>query len=160
MYIGIDPGLSGAVAGINPDGFLWVKKVPIIKNSKGKTEYNVKAMMEIFEGEDITGAALELIHSMPGQGCTSMFRMGYGLGLWEGILAAMKIPYIKVSPQSWRKEILRDFVRGDDAKQASILNAERRFPKFNFKATERCTKIDDNMCDAANIALYAKLKFV
>ena len=86
--------------------------------------------------------------------------MGRGLGILEGIIVALELPYIKVAPQTWQKEILRDFNRGDDAKTASIINAERMFPQVTFMASERCTKVDNNLTDATNIALFAKKTFI
>lgn len=164
MFIGIDPGLSGAIAFLHRDGKfdgkLEILKTPTIKNPKGKTEYNVGAMVHFLKRSGITGVTLEKVGAMPGQGVTSMFSMGRGLGLWEGIIVALELPYVKVAPQTWQKEILRDFKRQKgEAKQASILNAQRMFPTQSFLPTPRCTKIDDNMCDATNLALYAKKHF-
>lgn len=161
FVLGIDPGLQGAWALIDLDtGKLFAcGKVSVVKSKKGKTEYNLPAMRDLLNNSLIKGVALELVHSMPGQGVASMFAMGRGLGLWEGMIVAMNLPYVKVAPRTWQKEILTDFNKGDEAKQASILNAERIFPYFSFKPTERCTKIDHNMTDAANLALYAKKIF-
>lgn len=160
MFIGIDPGLSGAIAGIKKNGELWVLKVPTFKNAKGKTKYLIGEMVNILEGENITGVALESVHAMPGQGVTSMFSMGQGLGIWQGVLTALKIPFVMVPPQTWQKAVLVGFKRkAGEAKQASIKNARRKFPKFSFLRTPRCKKIDDGMTDATNLALYAKLHF-
>ena len=161
MFIGIDPGLSGAIAWIEKSGKLTICKTPVIKNPKGKTEYAVSDMVKLLKRfPHATGVTLEKVGAMPGQGVTSMFSMGRGLGLWEGIIVALGLPYVKVAPQTWQKEILRDFKRQKgEAKQASILNAQRMFPTQSFLPTPRCTKIDDNMCDATNLALYAKKHF-
>jgi hypothetical protein len=160
VFGGFDPGLQGAFVFIDESGKLLGKyKMPIVKNPKGKTEINVKEVVKIIEAHSPTFIMIESVHAMPFQGVTSMFSMGRGLGILEGVVSALRIPYNKCSPQSWQKEILRDFNRGDDSKAASIINAERMFPDADFRATERCKKIDDGLTDAANIALYAKKNF-
>tara|TARA_R100001463_G_scaffold6332_1_gene20838 strand:+ start:3373 stop:3711 length:339 start_codon:yes stop_codon:yes gene_type:complete len=50
-----------------------------------------------------TIAIIEAVHSFPGQGVASTFKFGNNYGQWQGILSALKIPYILVSPQKWMK---------------------------------------------------------
>ena len=48
-----------------------------------------------------TIAIIEAVHSFPGQGVASTFKFGNNFGQWQGILSAMAVPYIQVSPQKW-----------------------------------------------------------
>jgi len=50
-----------------------------------------------------TIAIIEAVHSFPGQGVASTFKFGNNFGQWQGILSAMAVPYIQVSPQKWMK---------------------------------------------------------
>ena len=50
-----------------------------------------------------TIAIIEAVHSFPGQGVASTFKFGNNYGQWQGILSALNIPYIQVSPQKWMK---------------------------------------------------------
>jgi crossover junction endodeoxyribonuclease RuvC len=92
---------------------------------------------------------LELVHAMPGQGVTSMFSMGRGVGIWEGILAGLRIPFDTVTPQAWKKLLLGKGA-GDD-KNASILRAQALIPG----AAEYLSRAkDDGRAEAMLIAEY------
>jgi len=156
IFIGIDPGLQGALVAINENYTVLGKfKAPILKNEKGKNLYDVPQMVEILKQFNPNLVVLEKSQAMPGQGVSSMWAIGRGYGLWEGIIAALGYPYKLVHPKTWQKEILKDYDKSD-TKQASTLYAGRTFPNESFKATDRCTKIDNNITDAVCMAVYAK----
>ena len=60
---------------------------------------------------------------MPGQGTRSMFTIGFGYGLWLGILATLRLPYTAVRPGMWK----RAMALGKD-KEASRLRAQQLYP--------------------------------
>ncbi len=157
---GIDPGMQGAFVVIDDAGQIVVKhKVPMLVSAKGKNQYNIQRMVEIVsEHLPLQFVCLELIHSMPLQGVVSTFKLGFGLGLWEGILTALKVPYTMVSPQRWQKTILCDFNR-DIIKQASVMYAQKIWPQERWMATERSRVPDNNLTDAACLAMYARKNF-
>jgi hypothetical protein len=66
---------------------------------------------------------------MPEQGVSSSFRFGRGLGLWEGILSAFQIPFVKVTPQRWKKNLLDGMGKEKDA---SRLRAQTLFPSLDL----------------------------
>jgi hypothetical protein len=99
-YLGIDPGVSGA----------W-----IILNQNLKVEkWGLwEQWQDLFDGvgaDVVTLAALEDVHSMPGQGVRSVFTFGKNFGHWQGALGVKKIPFILVTPQTWQKVILSSIV--------------------------------------------------
>ncbi len=129
--VGIDPGITGAVAAIDDLGdFICVHDAPtlVVKKGKGKrTVYQEAEMAKIFAGlmscYDVRIVGLENVHSMPGQGTTGVFSLGTGFGLWLGILAALKLPYERIEPAKWKR------VMGVTADKAgSIVLAQRLFP--------------------------------
>lgn len=108
-FVGIDPGLHGAIA-ILSEGEVKIFDTPIVPVKVGKSarnQYVAQGMVEILAELDRTSAvvALESVHSMKGQGVASMFSFGRGFGLWEGILASLKLPYQLVSPQRWMRAL-------------------------------------------------------
>src|SRR3990167_3546559 len=129
-YIGIDNGISGGVVALNEAGVVSYKILtPIISVKKGKgnkSEYSLPAMVEILEivknFTDVQIIVLERAQSMPLQGVSSMFSIGKGFGMWQGIIAALKMPFVIVQPRTWQKEIFRD-LNHKDTKQASIITA-------------------------------------
>lgn len=113
MFLGIDPGLSGAFAYLLTDS-VQVFQLPtltIMKNKKSHREYDIPALMNRLK--DIQGLAkvrkmklraiIESVHSMKNQGVVSTFSFGKGFGIWLGVLTALNIPYELVTPQRWKK---------------------------------------------------------
>lgn len=113
IVIGIDPGKNGAVAihePIRDERKAWtVHDTPTAQMSKGKMDYLPAEMVRILRHPyavcpDVI-VAIENVHAMPGQGVTSMFSFGRGVGLWQGILAALQIPYELVEPATWKRQM-------------------------------------------------------
>lgn len=113
MIIGIDPGLTGAIAfydDIN-DEVLEIHDMPVMMKSKvkkkQKNQVNAVELANIIKscigdyGVDV--AIVEQVHSMPGQGVSSVFSFGEAAGVIRGVLAALQIPTQYVTPQKWKK---------------------------------------------------------
>ncbi len=157
IYIGIDPGINGAV-GIIDDTAEWVRErvfdtptTVILKT--GKKDYcNLSmAMLLLPFKRHKCLVFLESVHAMPGQGVTSMFNFGRGFGIWQGILAAHALPVELVSPQRWKKEMLGDLDK--ENKNNSRIKAMTLFPKM----TGRLSRVkDDGRAEALLLAEYGR----
>ena len=105
IYIGIDPGQSGAVA-IIENSNVSVFDAPMKKVEKtGKKDYDIAAMAAIlhpYYGKPVT-IIIEAVFSMTQQGVSSVFNFGRGKGLWEGIAWAYGFNVHMVTPQKWKK---------------------------------------------------------
>lgn len=130
-YIGIDPGLGGAMAALHVAGntatplSIVFFDAPVVMVGK-KREYVVVRMVELLRPYALDSvAALEKVHTMPRQGIASSGKLMRGLGLWEGILAALGIPYDMVPPQRW-KGVMMDGMGKE--KDAARLRAMQLFP--------------------------------
>ena len=136
IVLGIDPGLFGAVAVLTETGHvIGVHDTPIVQlkiNGRMRHDYMASDMAQLirraahWQATDPCCAALEHVNAMPDQGVTSMFTMGRGLGLWQGILAALGVPYVLVRPQRWKALLLDGMDRS--SKEASRLRAQQLFP--------------------------------
>jgi crossover junction endodeoxyribonuclease RuvC len=92
---------------------------------------------------------------MPGQGVSSSGKFMKNAGIWEGVLAALKIPYELITPQRWRK-ILDSSVPRKPTKEDLRAYAIQRWPE----AAECLKRVEDhNRAEAIIIAQYARLKF-
>jgi crossover junction endodeoxyribonuclease RuvC len=127
IYIGIDPGLNGAVAVIAEAGNPLVFDTPtmVVSGVKEKRVYNTAAMALLLAPFKDALVVLESVHSMPKQGVASSFSFGQGLGMWQGIIAAFGLSLEMPSPQRWKKEMLAD--QGKD-KAAARYKAMQLFP--------------------------------
>ena len=155
VYLGIDPGLFGAMAAVNETGeFLWVRDTPIVtllKNGRRQRhEYDWTRLRE-FALPASAAVAVEEIHTMPLQGVASQGRMMYGLGLWHGLLIARGCSVERVSPQTWKKVMLKDL--GDKGKDAARWRAGQLFPSA---AALLSRKKDDGRAEAILLAEYLR----
>lgn len=162
IYIGIDNGISGAITAYNSET-LEVISIPMpivsVQKAKGnKNEYNIPEIIKWFsQFRDVAKiAVLEKAQPFPGQGAVSMFSIGRGLGIMEGILAAMEIPYTIVHPKTWQKKMFEGMPQRD-TKQSSILTACRLFPGAKFYGSDKSTRLHNGMTDSALMAYYGYL---
>lgn len=141
IFIGIDPGMSGAIAVIFPDG-------PVAVPFKDKTEDDIWDLIEQFSLMDSKGrkpfAMIERVHSMPRQGVSSTFKFGMNFGMLRMALAGNKIPREFITPQTWQKH-LKCLSKGD--KNVTKAAAQRLFPTM---------KITHAIADALLIAEYCR----
>ena len=104
--VGIDPGITGAICILDPDGdYIAHTLMPVIKVGT-KNRVNAAAAVRFLK-ENVSGRAahcyLEKVGAMPGQGVSSMFSFGHSAGIVEGVIVAMGIPLTLVTPQKWKK---------------------------------------------------------
>jgi crossover junction endodeoxyribonuclease RuvC len=102
--IGIDPGVCGAVAVLDDGYLLYVVDMPTLEDGpKGRRTINAPLLAEIIARPHAEKAFVEKVGTRPGEGAVGSFSFGRGVGIIEGICAALDLPVEKVTPQSWRK---------------------------------------------------------
>ena len=147
-FIGVDPGLSGAVAMIDHLGYrVW--DIPTIAKGTGvvKSEINAAGMLDILQSADFhTMAALERVNAMPGQGVSSVFSLGDSFGCCRSVLACARIPVLYVTPTMWKKH----YKLTSDKEEARAL-AVRMFPKAELHLKKHIDR-----AEALLIANYLK----
>jgi crossover junction endodeoxyribonuclease RuvC len=151
QYIGIDPGLSGAIAILWDDDTYEVHDIPIMSKGFGtvKNEINAGGMKDILDAATVVGnavAVLERVNAMPGQGVSSVFSLGDSFGTCRTVLACLDIPTLYVAPTQWKKH----YGLTSDKEQARAL-AIRLFPKADLKLKKHIDR-----AEALLIALYLK----
>src|SRR5262249_1477899 len=143
VFLGIDPGVSGGLAFLVPDaGRIAVEDMPTV--SGGVDAVTLANRIRTFAPNV---AAVENVHSMPGQGVSSVFKFGQAQGVVLGVLATLQIPVHLVAPITWKKH----FRLGADKEQARAL-ALRLFPACGEHFSR---KTDHNRAEAALIAKFA-----
>ena len=152
IAIGIDPGLSGAIAFYDTASHhIEVHDMPtleVMRSGKKKREISPAMVAHILSSQEqqIASACVERVGAMPGQGVTSVFSFGYSTGVVIGALAACGIPTTIVNPKVWQMAVK---VRG--GKDGSRQRAMEIWPDQAdlFKRIK-----DDGRSDAALIAIY------
>ena len=153
-YIGIDNGLSGGITVIDENQKIIESIVmPVIKGKK--TEYDIGKIVIFFQDfhePSNVYVCLEKAHVRPISGKRASFMTGYGYGLMQGILECCGMSYGIVSPNEWMKDILK----GNDTKdkKGSILWCKRKYPRQDWRATDRSKKMHDGKTDSCALAVY------
>ena len=154
MILAIDPGAKGALAFFDPErGYLDIVDCPTVEVKRGakiKAEISAQMLAGIISSRSPTSAILEKVGAMPGQGVSSMFQFGRGVGMYEGVLAALQVPITYVTPQAWQKAI-----GAREGKDATRLRAAELFPAY---AQMFARKKDDGRADAACMAYWGATK--
>jgi len=119
LYMGIDPGYSGAVALVDSDGVL----METIRLKE--TEHDVSTFVSGYAA-DVEMAVLERVSAMPRQGVSSTFKFGTSYGFCRGLLVCHKIPFVVVPPGTWQRT-MGCLSKGD--KNVTKSAAQRLFPK-------------------------------
>jgi crossover junction endodeoxyribonuclease RuvC len=108
LSVGIDPGVSGAVAVFVKGDLTAVVDMPTFNKKVGKKnrrEINCTRLMRLLAEVGPHLAYLENVHAMPGQGVTSMFSFGRSLGRIEGVLGALEVDIVYTEPRVWTNKM-------------------------------------------------------
>ena len=146
ITVGIDPGLSGAVALLTDTGALVdAYDLPVL----GK-HINV-AELATYEGWRTNPAGfravIEQVASRPGQSSVATFTFGHGVGSVEGMFATLGIPLTRVTPAKWKKHFGLGKDKPDSRRKATDL--------WPDKASLFARVKDDGRAEAALIARWA-----
>lgn len=164
LWIGIDPGAEGALAGLAETGEVFVEDWPGYESPLINLVEGIN-----FEWE-VLGVVIEIQQSMPRQGIASAFKGGMGYSAWITAASAMRWPILLVRPNDWkrglgypspppkrtgqakkeREKVLRK--HRNDLKNHSLALARRRYPQA---ATTFLTRKKDH--DRAEAILMAEL---
>jgi hypothetical protein len=151
VVLGVDPGLTGAVAFLSLRDFTLcgVKDLPFI--GKDLSAVGLASLLGERPELHLYHAFVEKSQSFPRQGVASAFRYGTGYGIIQGVLGTLSAPYTLVPPTKWKADLR---LSGKD-KDASRKLASERWPDH---AHLFARKKDDGRAEAALIALYGALQ--
>ena len=150
--IGIDPGLSGAIAVLENTKVLNIFDMPVMsEGKKNKRQLNsallVSLIRENISKSEEVAIVVERVNAMPGQGVTSMFNFGQTFGAIKGICAALELPIFFIRPAKWKKH----FELINSSKDSSRTKAIEMYPKLSNQLAK---KKDVNKSDAILIARF------
>ena len=150
--IGIDPGLSGAIAVLEDVKVLRLFEMPVMaEGKKNKRQLNSAQLVNIIKentnGDKEIAVIVEQVNAMPGQGVTSMFNFGQTFGAIKGVCAALGLPIFFVRPSKWKKH----FELINSSKDASRTKVIEMYPSFSNQLKK---KKDVNKSDAILIARF------
>ena len=150
--LGIDPGLSGAIAILEKKKVLNLFDMPVMaEGKKNKKQLNSAQLVNIIKensiGDEEIAVVVEQVNAMPGQGVTSMFNFGQTFGAIKGVCAALNLPIFFVRPSKWKKY----FELINSSKDSSRTKVIEMYPSLSSQLAK---KKDVNKSDAILIARY------
>jgi len=154
-YIGIDPGITGAISVINKNGDIYaVQDLPVMQYTEKKKEIDCKKLFDILDSLSLTQTKfvyLEQVHAMPGNGSVSMFSFGMTYGAIRSVIQTCGYTTVSVAPQSWKAHF--QLLRQEKSAVGGLVthlygNDDNRFITVRGR-------VIDGRCDATLIARYA-----
>jgi crossover junction endodeoxyribonuclease RuvC len=145
ITVGVDPGLTGAVALVDHNGYLLdAYDMPVIGKHINAHE------LASYEGWRTTPerfhVIIEQVASRPGQSSVATFTFGHGVGSIEATFAALGVPLTRVTPATWKKHYGLGKDKNDSRRKATELWPTRSALFARVK--------DDGRAEAALIARY------
>ena len=151
--IGIDPGLTGAIAILEDKKVINLLDMPVMaEGKKNKRQLNSAQLVNIIKEntlkkEEEIVVVVEQVNAMPGPGVTSMFNFGQTFGAIKGVCAALELPIYFVRPSKWKKY----FELINSSKDSSRTKTIEMYPALSNQLSK---KKDVNKSDAILIARY------
>ncbi len=143
IYIGIDPGVKGAIAWISDDGYGAVKMPPTTKQV-----YDKIVDLAVARNASVTVEQVQVMGKVFGAKAALSYGQKYGEII--GILTALGIPIREVRAAVWKKGM-----NLDKDKNNSILKCERLFPKLQL-IPPGCRVVQDGLAEAILLAEYGR----
>lgn len=159
VYLGVDPGLNGAIALFVPgDRRVKITDIPthtVTINGKQRKRLDARKLhneLKALVGSSrITLAAVEDVHAMPKQGVASAFSFGFVAGAIQQSLVTHDVPVTLVEPANWKR-----FLNVPANKDAARRRASQLLP---FGADLWPLAKHDGRAEAALLAYYGSLLY-
>ena len=161
LFIGLDPGLTGALACLDSCGVaLWVHEMPLQQDRRGKrTIDTLKVATYLHEWREAGSVALiaiEQVHARPTDARNALWTFAFNTGKLHALLDLLGLPTEEVTPQTWKEEILRDT---DKSKEAAVGYARSRWPNIPL-VLPGCRKAHDGLAEALALAEWGRLRIL
>ena len=149
-YLGVDPGASGGLAALLPDGA--VRATKMLKTPDGILDWLLElpspslGVLELVTGYVPRPERANMAHQ--GQPGHSMFSFGVGYGMLQAFLLSASIKYTKVPPRVWQWKMAPSLKGVKEGRKRQLKEvAQRLFPDLTVTLAT---------ADALLLALYCK----
>lgn len=149
LYIGIDVGVTGAIAALSEDGsYMFLEDLPITVYSKFKWTdgQRLLAMLHDMRSGQTARAFVEYVAPMPTLGVVASAAMGRTFGSAVAVVQMAGLSLELVSPQKWKKALN---VSSD--KKSTLGLARSRWPLADLSLEKH-----HNRAEALLIAEYGR----
>jgi hypothetical protein len=156
-YVGIDPGLHGAIAVI--DGAAGTRVYDI----GGSLQDAANILRTISQECAAPVVCMEGVHSMPNMNCAAVFDFGQTVGFLKGMLAGLNMPLLaEPTPTQWKRAVgiplnPPKLARGASLEERKQHKARLAAYKRDQKtvARDRARQVFPALCGELNLVKYA-----
>ena len=160
MKVGIDNGVSGAVAVLNDHGLLiaWTP-MPTQRARKGNEidVVTLAAWLDANTGDKMRAAEYAVEEPGGSKSAAACASMAASFHAIRALLALRGVRWHRVTPREWQRVMLPGCPAGETKPRALEL-ARRLWPSEQWHATPRCTTPHDGAIDAAIIAEWLRTR--
>ncbi|HYC01631.1 MAG TPA: hypothetical protein VEC57_21045 [Candidatus Limnocylindrales bacterium] len=130
ITIGIDPGLTGAIAAVDQSGHYEVHDLPVQRDKSLAwiDGAELGRIVRAFGAAHYMTGIIERVSAMPKQGVASSFGFGVNFGSVLGVIQGLGIRLELVTPAKWKREM----ALGSD-KDAALHKARLLFPLADLR---------------------------
>jgi len=152
IILGIDPGITGAVAcyDTNLEKVTHIYDMPtemIAVSGKSRPRVSAQGVRELLWSSAASHMAIEKVGGLPGQSGSASFNFGRGVGVIIGIAATMEFQIEEIPPVTWKAKL-----RVPKDKVAAATRASEMMPHLSHEWRHK-TRAD--RAEAAMTAVYA-----
>lgn len=168
-FIGIDPGITGYLVGIDTDGGLKYNYYPMptltLKNHKFRKEIDSAGFKKILIDFNPDLVFIEQQLVMPTDGKAGLRSISKMWGFIQGVCVGMGLDYMDVHPKTWQKLLFKrvEFTKKETdikIKEKVALAMQRLFPSEDFRKSSRCIKLHQGKIDAAAIVYVMSKAYI
>jgi len=152
--LGIDPGLRGAIVGLDLQGNLVYKSVLPVKDK----EIDVIKLKSMLDEAKPFMIFMEKVHALPLVGSSSTFKFGYVYGQLQATIRLIGAKLELVPPKTWQKIEIPAAFEGN-TKERALKACKALYSSLDLRASERSKKFHDGIVDAFFIASYGLKHF-
>ncbi len=158
IYIGVDNGLTGAIAVIQ-EGALSLFSMPVHNDGK-KNRVDVLGLGSVLMPYNLYGHFVMYESVAGSKSVRAAVSMADSFARVEAVLILANYRREPITARKWQKMFwtVPKMAKGVkfDTKAAALYKARQLWPEQNWLRTPRCKKPDEGMVDAALIAEYCK----
>lgn len=149
IWIGVDPGASGAICALGEDGSTVFKDYDV-------NPYSMASWLhDLSQSHDIHMCMIEDVHAIFGSSAKGTFNFGFNVGILHGIIRTLGLPLDLVQPKAWQKHF-GVTAKGKEIKKNVAEIAIRLFPTAEIYGIKG--GLLDGRSDALLIAAFCKFK--
>jgi hypothetical protein len=154
IIVGIDIGVSGAIAVLSDGALVEVHDMPILRDGP-KNRASVNA--PLIANSHADKVLIEWVGVRPGEGAVGAFAFGRARGVCEGVCAGLAVPVQFITSPQWKR--IHGIPPGKDgAKDAARSKAIARWPALadQFKRVKDHGRAEAALIAAAGSILEAR----